>query len=117
MNQRKVLERYKQLRILITRAKEDAERWGTNQPALVMRGIKELSPLDYTVYDEAYHKFVSQRVKRMSDFAINEANSEELDKITIQKRIEGKGASETELLLKRIAEALERIADQLEEQE
>lgn len=115
MSKKKIIARYKQLRILITRAKEDAELWGTNKKPLILQGIKETSAHDYTVYDEAYNKFVKQRMKAMSSSECNEAREEEKDK---KKRSRDSSSAirptREEIQLTRIADSLERLANILE---
>lgn len=114
MSKKKIIARYKQLRILITRAKEDAERWGTDKKPLILRGIKETSALDYTVYDEAYKKFVKQRMKTMTASKLNEAREEEKDKKKSKDSSLALKPTRVEIQLNRIADALERLADILE---
>lgn len=114
MNKKKVIARYKQLRILITRAKEDAKRWGTDQKPLIMQGIGETSANDYFVYDAAYNKFVKQRMKAMSVAKLNKAEEEENDKKQTPPSFMELPPSRKEMLLIRIADALERIATALE---
>ena len=115
MSKKKIIARYKQLRTLITRAKEDAELWGTNKKPLILQGIKETSAHDYTVYDDAYNKFVKQRMKAMPSSELNEAKEEEKDK---KKRSRDSSSTlqptRVEIQLARIADALERLADILE---
>jgi hypothetical protein len=110
----KIAERTKQLRTLITRAKEDAERWGTDQPSLLLSGIEEKSADDFSIYDEAYTKFLMKRKKTMSTVFRNEGEAEELHKKAQVFPFTESGRSRTETELKRIADALERIADILE---
>lgn len=116
MSKKKIIARYKQLRILITRAKEDAERWGTDKKPLILRGIKETSALDYTVYDEAYKKFVKQRMKTMTASKLNEAQDEEKDKNKAKSLSSESSLIRVEVQLNRIADALERLADTLEKE-
>lgn len=108
MGKKKITERYKQLRILIMRAKEDADKWGTEAPPRILQGIKETSAHDYTVYDEAYLKFVAKRVQKMSEAKIGKAVEEETAKLDESSEIKFSGE---ELQLSRIADALERLAD------
>lgn len=115
MGKKKIIARYKQLRILITRAKEDAKLWGTNRKPRILEGIKELSAHDYTVYNDAYNKFVKQRKKTMNDIMLNEAHEEEKDKKNRSRDSSaGVRPSREEIQLARIADALERLADILE---
>ena len=109
MNQKKVTERYKHLRILITRAKEDAERWGTNRKPRVLQGIREESSLDYTIYENSYNKFVQKRLKAMDNPARKEAQGEENHKERPVPNFY------SELQLTRIADALEYIVEYLKQ--
>jgi hypothetical protein len=107
-------ERNKQLRLLITRAKEDAERWGTNEEPWLLKGIEEKTAHDFSIYDDAYKKFVKNRQSKMPEIIRNEGETTEQNK---QERVfpfTVSGRSHTETELKRIADALERIADLLE---
>lgn len=114
MSKKKIIARYRQLRILITRAKEDAERWGTDKKLLILQGIKETSAMDYTVYDEAYKKFVKRRMKTMTASKLNEAREEEKDKKQSGESSLELRPTREEIQLSRIADALERLADVLE---
>lgn len=114
MSTKKKIERYKQLRILISRAKEDADRWGTNEELLILQGIRETSAHDYTIYDEAYKKFVRKRMRAMSASKIEKAKEEEKDKKKSNDSSSGVNLAGEELQLSRIADALERLADILE---
>jgi hypothetical protein len=109
MKQKKITERYQHLRVLIMRAKEDADRWGEGQKPKLLQGIKEKSSQDFFIYDKAYVKFVKQRKQSMHDNQIDEAKQKEAD-------AKNKASHTTvEAQLSRIADALERIAYMLEE--
>lgn len=110
MKKKVITERYKQLRLLITRAKEDANRWGTNKRPLLLTGIRETTVHDFDIYDRAYRKFVKQRIKSMEMSKLSEAKNEEQDKHKHQP-------SCVEVQLTRIADALERIVEYIESSE
>lgn len=114
LKKKQIIERYKQLRLLILRAKEDAARWGTNDKALLLRGINETSAHDFSIYDEAYNKIVQKRMKSMEPNELQEAKNKETKKKDRLNSSSLGEATRSEFELARIADALERIADFLE---
>lgn len=114
MNKKKIVERYKQLRLLIVRAREDAALWGTNENVRLLLGIKETSAHDFSVYDEVYNKIVQKRMKTMNAVELEEAKRKETNKKNRSAYSSEGKPTRSEFELARIADALERIADALE---
>lgn len=115
MSKKKIIEeRNKQLRLLVTRAKDDSERWGTDQKCLLLRGIKETSAFDFSIYDDAYQKFLKKRKDSMDAVMLHAAEDEERKKNETVSHYSEVQRNRTEFELKRIADALERIAELLE---
>jgi hypothetical protein len=102
-------ERYRHLRVLLTRAKEDANRWGTDAHVQLLARIKEKSTDDFAIYDKAYNKFLRQRLNALSPSELKKAKNIEITKNKPAR-------SYSEIQLARIADALERIADMMEEE-
>lgn len=109
MKKKKVIERYRHLRTLIERAKDDAERWSEGKQLLLLQDIKEKSASDFFIYDKAYVKFVNKKKQTMHDKQVTAATHKEA-----ADRSKA-GHSTLEEQLGRIADALERIAHVLEE--
>lgn len=105
MKSKQAIRRYQHLRTLLLRAKEDADRWGTGQPPLMMKGIKEKDAFDFGIYETAYDKFLKKRISSMTGLEI-ERIMKELEPLPFQS------FRDTQLL--RIADAVERIADTLD---
>lgn len=114
MNKKKIIERYKQIRLLIMRAREDAALWGTNDNAKLLIGIKETSAHDFSVYDDVYNKLVQKRRKAMNATELEEAKRIETNKKNRSAYSSEGKPTRTEFELARIADALERIAQALE---
>lgn len=107
MRRKQLDARYKHLRTILIRAKEDADKWGTDQPPLLLNGIKNQQADDFSIYENAFEKFKRQRIRRMDGTALETAK-------TVEKMKTLPLATYSETQLTRIADALERIADILE---
>lgn len=98
---------YAHLRKVIVRAQEDVERWAENKPPLMMSGIKDQNAYDFGIYENAYAKFLKKK----------QAGALRNLKPQLPVGDNPQPMTSVEVSLKRIADALERIANVLEKRE